>query len=104
LAADKENNIFGSRSDPGAIPTKIPDAVSGKNFCPSEIFLSQIRSAASEEIHPKQFVSETADKLILGVCLLHPLFLSDVLSDVIGLKQQLSKIHDCCNSLSLSLS
>jgi len=24
------------------------------------------------------------DKLILGVCLLHPVFLSDVLSDVIG--------------------
>ena len=24
------------------------------------------------------------DKLILGVCLLHPVFLSDVLSDIIG--------------------
>jgi len=26
------------------------------------------------------------DKLILGVCLLHPVFLSDVLNDVIGIK------------------
>jgi len=30
------------------------------------------------------------DKLILGVCLLHPVFLSDILSDVIGVKTNYS--------------
>jgi len=30
------------------------------------------------------------DKLILGVCLLHPVFLSDVLSDVIGVIKEYS--------------
>ena len=30
------------------------------------------------------------DKLVLQVCLLHPVFLSDVLSDVIGVKSNYS--------------
>jgi len=30
------------------------------------------------------------DKLILGVCLLHPVFLSDVLNDVIGVTSNCS--------------
>jgi len=38
----------------------------------------------------------TFDKLILGVCLLHPVFFSDVLSDVI------SVISDCSADSALS--
>jgi len=32
----------------------------------------------------------SCDKLILGVCLLHPIFRSDVLSDVIGVRSKYS--------------
>jgi len=49
------------------------------------------------EWYSRSFEMSFFDKLILGVCLLYPVLLSDILSDVIGVKSNYSTDSDLSN-------